>query len=134
MLAAKFSIPFAVATCLIHGDTGVDCFRSDKVDRPDIQALAKKVDVREDIELTAMMPERRPSRVTVTMKDGTSHTAKTFLNKGDFEDPYSAAELESKYYNLTDPVWGRETAEALHTDLMRLEEIDDVNLLTKRLG
>ena len=134
MLAAKFSIPFAVATYLIHGDTGVECFRSDKVDQPEIQALAKMVRVREDIDLTAMMPERRPSRVTVTMKDGTLHSAETFLNRGDFEAPYSASELDGKYYNLTQPVWGTKLAKALHTDLMRLEEIDDVNMMTARLA
>lgn len=130
MLAAKFSIPFAVATYLVHGDTGVECFRSDKVGHPEIQALAKIVDVREDSGLTAMMPERRPSRVTVTMKDGSTQTAETFLNKGDFEAPYSASELEGKYFNLAEPVWGCKTAEALHTDLMRLEEVGDVNRLT----
>ena len=133
MLAAKFSIPFAVATYLVHGETGVESFRADKVADEDIKALARRVAVREDPDLTAMMPEQRPSRVTVRMKDGSVRQAETFVNKGDFEDPYSGAELEAKYFNLAEPVWGRETAQRLHQDLMELEKIDDVNRMTGRL-
>ncbi len=134
MLAAKFSIPFAAATYLVHGRTGVECFRSDKLQVPEIQDLARRVEVVEDAELTAMMPERRPSRVSVHLKDGSVQTAETFINKGDFEDPYSDSELAAKYFELTGPVWGRETAGELHADLLRLEEIENVRSLTRRLG
>lgn len=133
MLAAKFSIPFAIATTLIHGETGVNSFSADKVKDESILALAKRVTVLEDPKLTAMMPDRRPSRVTLTMSDATVHTAETFLNKGDFETPYSFAEITAKYYSLVEPVWGRETAEAFFADLMDLESVADINTITGRL-
>lgn len=134
MLAAKFSIPFAAATYLVHGQTGVECFRADKPQVPEIQDLARRVEVKEDADLTAMMPGRRPSRVTVHLKDGSVHSAETFVNKGDFEDPYSDAELAAKFFSLAGPVWGQETARALHADLLRLDEIEDVRSLTGRLA
>jgi 2-methylcitrate dehydratase PrpD len=133
MLAAKFSIPFALATYLVHGGAGVPSFRAEKVDKPEIQALAQKVKVMEDPDLTAMMPDHRPSRVTLTMKDGGTFVAGTFVNKGDFEDPYSEAELEDKYYGLCKPVWGRERAKALHQGLMDLDGVKDIRELTSGL-
>lgn len=134
MLAAKFSIPFAVGTYLVHGDTGVGSFTADKTNDENIRRLAGLTTVIEDPALTAMMPSRRPSRVTAVMKDGTSHTAETFLNKGDFEDPYSDDEITAKYFELTEPVWGPDVSKALHADLMRLEEIENINNLTARLA
>ena len=134
MLAAKFSIPFAIGTYLVNGETGVESFRADKTRNKEIRRLAGLTTVSEDASLTAMMPSRRPSRVTLTMKDGTRYTAETYLNKGDFEDPYSESEITEKYFELVQPVWGRDAAEALHTDLMRLEEVEDLNQLTTRLA
>ncbi len=133
MLAAKFSLPFAAATFLTHGHGGVACFQPPAVADAAIQALAKKVTVREDQRLTAMMPHQRPSRVKVVLQDGTVHEAQTLLNKGDFEDPYSAAELEEKYYDLASPVWGGRTAAEVYADIMGLEQIADVNEVTARL-
>lgn len=133
MLAAKFSIPFAVATYLTHGQTGVDCFRSEKVAEPAIKDLAQKVDVVEDPQLTAMMPDRRPARVKVFLDDGSVLEAETFLNRGDFEDPYPVEKLEEKYYLLAAPVWGRERAARVFDLLQRLESIENINELTDQL-
>lgn len=133
MLAAKFSIPFAVATFITHGEAGVDSFRPQKLGQTELQDLAKRVIVAEDAELTAMMPAKRPSRVRVLLKDGTLHEAETLLNKGDFEDPYPPVELEEKFYELMGPVWGRSTAEEILEDIRRMESIEDIRLVTAKL-
>ncbi len=133
MLAAKFSVPFAVATYLVNNDTGVSAFRPEQVAKEAVQALAKRVIVREDPSLTAMMPARRPSRVRLFMNDGGIQEAETHLNKGDFEDPYSSDELRRKYFELASPVWGEPVAEALFEDVGRLEEVQDIRRLTDSL-
>jgi len=134
MLAAKFSIPFAIATCLTHGDTGVDCFHLEKVNDEGIISLARKVTVVEKSEYTAMMPERRPSKVTLILTDGSTFSAETFLNKGDFEDPYSESEIERKFYNLVEPVWGQSRANEILKGLMALELLDDIGNITRLMG
>lgn len=133
-LAAKFSIPFAVATFIVHGDAGVKSFTSRAVDRPLIKALAQKVTVLEDSSLTAMMPARRPSRVRLALTDGTLLEAETLINKGDAEDPYSREELREKYHELAGPIWGHELAEKIYTDVTNLEEVDNVNQMTARMS
>ena len=130
MLAAKFSIPFAVATLIVHGRTDVGCFTPQAVRSDEIQALAKRVAVKEDPKLTAMMPSRRPSRVRVTLKSGEKLGAEVTMNKGDFEDPYGPADLKKKYYSLSDPVWGHEKAEQIRSQIMAVEKIKDVNQVT----
>lgn len=134
MLAAKFSIPFAIATFLTNGDTGVDAFRQEKINDCAIMTLAQKVKVLEKNEYTAMMPERRPSLVTLCMKDGTTHTAETFLNKGDFEAPYSDSEIQDKFLGLAKTVWGSSRSEEILAQLMRLETIKNINDITSMLG
>ena len=130
MLAAKFSIPFAVATYLYHNDTGLACFRAEKVSVPEIKALANKVTVRENPALTAMMPSRRPSSVRVMMDDGSILEGETFLNRGDFEDPYRVEKLQEKYFSLAEPVWGRQTTEDLYKCVSELDTVDSIAALT----
>jgi 2-methylcitrate dehydratase PrpD len=130
MLAAKFSIPFAVATAIVHGSTGTMSFRPDVVNQPAVKELAYRVFVSEDPALTAMMPARRPSRVRVTMKNGERLEAEVYMNKGDFEDPYGKADLERKYYSLADPVWGHEKAGEILSQVMALEKVKDINQVT----
>lgn len=133
MLAAKFSVPFAVATYLVNWDTGVRAFRPQEVANEAVQALAKRVIVKEDPALTAMMPDRRPSRVRLFMKDGNIHEAETHLNKGDFEDPYSSDELRRKYFELTSPVWGEAVAQTVYQEVSGLEDVRDIRRVTDRL-
>ncbi len=133
-LAGKFSIPFAVATTLVHGHTGVSCFTPEAIHDEAARKLAKKIRVVEDPELTAMMPGQRPSRVVLTLKDGTQLKAEAFVNKGDFEDPYSPADLLEKYYELATPVWGEDTARKVYTAVADMDGMPDVRELTRFLA
>jgi len=132
-LAGKFSIPFAVATTIVHGHTGVDCFTPKAIHNQRARELAQKVRVVEDPKLTAMMPDHRPSQVTLNLKDGTRLKAEAFINKGDFEDPYSENELLEKYNELALPVWGEENAKKIYRAIAAVDTISDVNELTSLL-
>ena len=117
-LAAKFSLPFAVASTIVHGDSGVMSFTWDAVRNAQVQGLAARVTVTEDPELTAKMPAYRPAVVTVHFNDGTSLEAQTLTNKGDTEDPYEAADLEGKFGELTTRLWTSEQARAAYGAVM----------------
>jgi 2-methylcitrate dehydratase PrpD len=132
-LAGKFSVPFAVATTIVNGTSGVQSFTWEAVRNEAVRALARRIEVREDPKLTAMMPDFRPATVTITFKDGSQVEGSTTTNKGDTEDPYSASELSEKYYELATRSWDRATAEAIHGDIMTIETLADVNTLTARM-
>ncbi len=133
MLAAKFSIPFAIATSLIHGNSGIGSFLPEKVGQREIQALASLVEVIEDLEFTKMMPSRRPSRVTVYFKNGKSDTETVYISKGDIEAPYSAQELEAKFLSLASPVYGSKRAAEILDRTKRIEMFNDINAWTEGL-
>jgi 2-methylcitrate dehydratase PrpD len=113
MLAAKFSIPFAIATFIRHGAATVPAFRGPAREDPVTQALAARVTVDEDAAMTAMLPGLRPARVRITLADGTVHSAEVTTNRGDTEDPFSEAEIREKFHDLADPVYGRDRATAI---------------------
>jgi 2-methylcitrate dehydratase PrpD len=119
-LAAKFSVPFAVATRLITRSSGVESFTTGRIADPVTRALAAKVVVTEDPAMTAALPDRRPSRVTFVMNDGRRLKAETETNRGDWADPYPQDELREKFLSLATRVWSRVAAEVLWEETLAL--------------
>jgi 2-methylcitrate dehydratase PrpD len=134
MLAAKFSIPFAVATTLVHGAAAPDAFRRQARSNPVIADLASRVQVREDVAMTASLPAERPARVTVTMKDGQQLSGTARVNRGDTEHPYGTDEIFAKFHSLTDPVWGSEGASRIRNVVMTIDQADSLNGLLSLLS
>jgi hypothetical protein len=121
MLAAKFSMPFSIATAIVHGKADLDAFRDPARANPAIMALAAKVAVNEDPALTAKLPGLRPARVRIVLKDGRSFEALAQTNKGDTEDPYSGADVVAKFHEVAGPVIGDARAKAVVAGCLSLE-------------
>ena len=126
VLAGKFSVPFALATTIVNGNSKVGSFTIEKVTDKAIRALAARVTIREDKAMSAQLPDRRPARVTVHLTDGTVRTAETKTNRGDCEDPYSVAEIREKYLSLTTRRWPKADAEAIWDQVMTLETAENI--------
>ena len=120
MLAAKFSLPFALATTVVNGAATVPAFRAPALADDAARALASRVSVREDPALTAMLPGLRPARLLVRLVDGTEHRAEVTTNRGDTEDPYRPDEVAAKFHELADPVWGAAGAAQLQAAVSEL--------------
>ena len=129
-LAGKFSVPFAVASTLINRSSGVASFTWDMIRDPAIQAFSDRVKVIENPRLTAMMPDFRPSLVTVELKDGRRLSAEARTNRGDTEDPYNDDELDLKYFELTARVWSENVSQRIYDCCFNIDQLEDVNLLT----
>ncbi len=112
-LAAKFSVPFAVATRLINGSSALPSFTWDAVRDPAVLALAAKVTIRADASMTARLPLERPARVEITLDDGRVLAAEVGANRGDDALPYSRDELKGKFELLVGRVWSPAHASAL---------------------
>ena len=129
-LAAKFSVPFAVASTLVNGNSGLASFTWEAIGREEIMALASKVEVVEDQALTEMVPDYRPARVRITLKDGRVLEGFTRTNRGDSEDPYTQEVLTEKFFELTTRVWPYDQAEKVFAAAMKVERLSDVETLT----
>lgn len=125
-LGAKFSVPFAVATRLVRGSSAVENFTWDALRDERVQALAKRVFVVEDKVMTARLPQLRPARVDLRLRDGRTLSGAVEANRGDDQDPYSRDELTAKYFSLTARVWPHETADAVRQKILALDRVSDV--------
>lgn len=112
-LAAKFSVPFAVATRLVNGSSALASFSWDAVRDPRVLALAKKVQVREDPQMTRRLPLERPARVEITTVAGQTLVGEVGVNRGDDALPYSRDELRAKFMDLAQRIWPHDHAAAL---------------------
>lgn len=121
-LGAKFSVPFAVATRIVNGHSGLSSFTRDAIGNPDVLALASKVSVVEDPSMTARLPQERPARIRVFQQNGQVHEAEVGVNRGDDTSPYTTQELSSKFLDLCERVWPRSHADALLNSTLALGE------------
>jgi 2-methylcitrate dehydratase PrpD len=112
-LAAKFSVPFAVATRLVTHSSALSSFTWEAVRNPDILALAKKVRVSHDPAMSARLPMERPAKVTIHLNDGCQRVGQAGVNRGDDALPYTRAELRDKFMDLTGRIWPKAHCEKL---------------------
>lgn len=134
MLAAKFSLPYALAACVVHGGAPVPAFREPSLSDPGVLALAQRVSVNEDVAMTARLPAERPSRVRVRLVDGRVLDAQVAIAKGDAEDPYTPADVREKFHDLVDPVWGADHARAVRAAVEDLDSAADTAALLTLLA
>ncbi len=128
-LAGKFSVPFAVATTLVHGNSGVGSFTREAIGNQTAQSLAQKVRLNEDPKMSASLPEHRPASIKITLTNGAVLQAATDTNRGDWRDPYSDQELRTKYDDLVARLWKSEQAQSVHGEIMALDQASSVDSL-----
>ena len=91
---SQFSSYYAVAVALLTGRALLGEFSEKKIKDPAVLGLAAKVDIRADSEVQKLYPKLYPSRVIVTLKDGTIHDHMVETAKGDPEWNLTQKELE----------------------------------------
>ena len=122
---SRFSVPFALASVLYHGRSGLKSFDDAAVANPVVQALTQRVDLQEDKAFTARYPAEQPVTLRIVMKNGAVHEGQCTLTKGEPTKPHTHAELTGKFFELGEPVWGKPVTQKLYDGLMKLEDIGD---------
>ena len=97
--AAKMSIPFGVAVALVTGFADMKAFSSENVANKTILDLTRKVEVKEDENLTALNPQKRAAIVVVHTQHG-DYSQRVDFPKGEPENPLSQQELENKFRSM----------------------------------
>ncbi len=126
---ARFSVPFALASILYHGRSGLKSFDDAAVANPAVQALVQRVFVREEPTYTARYPKEQPVNVRITLKNGTTYEGNCTVTKGEPANPHTPADLTGKFFELGEPIWGKPVTQTLFDRLMKIEEISDFRAL-----
>ncbi|WP_239142872.1 MmgE/PrpD family protein [Variovorax sp. WS11] len=91
-----FSLRYVLATLLLKQGLGIEDMESPDLRSPALLALARKISVATDDGFQRAFPQKRPSRVTITMQDGRSFSALRELRRGDPEDPFDWDQLQAR--------------------------------------
>lgn len=123
---ARFSIPFVVATALMHGSVRLSAFTAERLADPVLRALMARIELVVDPSLDGRFPGQRAARVSFVLADGRSASYLQPTRKGDPEQPLTDEELSSKFMELALPVIGEPRAGALLQDLWTLDRQEHV--------
>jgi 2-methylcitrate dehydratase PrpD len=130
MLAAKFSIPYAVAAAVVRGGAFVDAFTDEARHDARIEGLARCVTVRGD-DAMSVRSDGVTARVAITLRDGRTLAGETRVAHGDATEPPDRGERLTKFAKLAEPVIGARRAEQVVTAVDGLETLKDIRALTK---
>jgi 2-methylcitrate dehydratase PrpD len=128
--ASKYSLPHAAAVMVVRGGAGYAALDDSALADPVIAALRHRVHIVEDPAMSALVPQLRPARVTVTLADGRTVTHSRDSHRGDFSEPFGETELRAKFRELAGVVLSTEGAAAVETAVDRIEDWADIGVLT----
>lgn len=127
--AAKFNLPFCVATALRYARVGLEAFTPERLRDPEILRLMEKINIRNDPELSQSYPRKWPAGVEIFTLDGRHLEGRCEYPKGDPENPLTREELLRKFKDLTGDILSQSVSEAIIEHAMNIEELSDVSLL-----
>lgn len=95
---AQYSLPFALATMLVHGRIGPDEITGAGLSDPQVAALLPRISVHEAVRHSERFPKGRWSDVTVELKDGRRLASGDVNARGGSEAPMEMHEVEAKFH------------------------------------
>lgn len=132
LTSAQLNLPYCVATWLLDGDCFVDQFTEDKVADPARMALAGKVEVREDKEITAKGAKfRHMVHAEVHLADGTVMKRTVEAGRGSEKNFAPDADVVQKFEKLAGKALPRAQVERLRDAMLGLEKLDDAGELAR---
>ncbi len=130
MLAAKFSIPYAVAAAVCHGATDVSAFLPNQVSNAVVRQLAQRVDVIADPEMNLRRYDYPAARVQVRLRDSRTLESSVASQRGDFTNPAPRDRLLDKFRSLAGPMLGDAGAQRAIDAAARIDTLARITELT----
>ena len=71
--------------------------------------------------------------MTITLANGDVLEASVETNRGDWQDPYTPAQIKDKYLSLTTRIWSDEKAEDVFAAIMNMDDATGPSSFIERL-
>lgn len=133
MLAAKFSLPYAVATAVVHNSTDITAFYPDQLNDPETLSLARRVDIIADPQMDLRRYDYPAAKVAISLKDGRILIENVTAHHGDAQNPASREELVGKFNFLVQDVLDEAGAARVAETVGYLEALGNIRELTRLL-
>ena len=123
---AQFSLPWAIAVAICKNSTGIDEFRGEALDDPEVLALAEKVGGNSIPAAEAVYPKAYPATLIAELNDGRTYQAHVDYPKGDPENPTTKEEMLDKFNSLTEKFFDRKKRQKIIATVNRLEKLSNI--------
>jgi 2-methylcitrate dehydratase PrpD len=132
-LAARFSIPWAVAASIVLGRTDPSAFDETALSDSRVRDLARRVVVATDPAMSPRRADAPTARVRIVLRDGRTLEESTTVVRGDALSPVPPEEITAKFLALTSPVLGDAHARKVVDAVAEIDTLEDIRVLTEML-
>jgi len=132
-LAARFSIPWAVAASIVLGRTDPSAFDETALSDPRVRDLARRVVISTDPAMSPRHVDAPTARVRIMLRDGRMLEESTTVVRGDALSPVPREEITAKFLALTSPVLGDAQARKVVDAVVEIDTLEDIRALTEML-
>jgi 2-methylcitrate dehydratase PrpD len=129
VLDAQFSLPYAIAVALSTGGAMLDQYTAEALLRPEILALARRIDVLVD---SAVADGAEPF-LDAELIDGRVVTKHIATARGDYKNPLSETEVRSKFRSTAGMAMTAEQVDRLEHSILSVGDSASLNELAKLL-
>lgn len=126
---ADHSLPYMISATLIDGDFSDAVFEPERLADERIHALAGRLAVEEDPDLSARFPAFVPCRLEIVTHGGARHVATVDYPRGHAANPMDDAEVEEKFLRLAGRHMDEASARRALDMLWRLDAIETLEEL-----
>jgi 2-methylcitrate dehydratase PrpD len=134
-LEGKFSMEFCLAILLVDQKAGLSQFSDRVVQRPDVQAMMRKINFYVDQEAESAGFDKMTSILKITLKSGKVIAGRATFGKGSPENPMTFDETAVKFMGCAEYAnWPRAKAEKIIAIVKNLESSPDVSALAPLLA
>jgi 2-methylcitrate dehydratase PrpD len=133
-LQAKFSMEFCMAILLLERRAGLAQFTDEVVNRPEVQAMLRKVSFAVHPEAEAAGFDKMTTIIEIELEDGKVMQGRADFGKGSPANPMTDQELAEKFRQCA--AWGgleSGRTQAILDLVWKIEELNDMSELTKLL-
>lgn len=124
---ADHSVPYLIVAALVDGDINEKSFTPERFRDPQILSILKKLTMEEDSAFTKVFPKTFTCRIEVTGTSGQKWVKELTNPKGHPGNPMTDADIEKKFFELTNDVMPTNKAKALLELLWNIEKIKDIS-------
>ena len=130
---ADHSLPYTIAAAVVDRKITTDQFSDERINDPVIRSVLPKIIGEASEEFEKMFPDKQPSKVVITLTDGSSYKAEVDYPKGDPREPMTQEDLDVKFESLTSKLMDDEKREKIRSTIWNLEKLNGIEDLMNEL-
>nr|HAT8713507.1 hypothetical protein [Legionella jordanis] len=132
LMEAQFSMVFTLALALLQGPPKMFTYKEEVLHNPDVQLLASKIHLYEDVIATKEQSRNMGSIVKVISHSQQRHEKRVKYPKGTSQNPLSMEEIEQKFEDSTSLILSKGETKQLLATIKNLDALNKTEEITDK--